>query len=99
MNYQRKQTKRLNDLRSNEDIKYNHAITHLAGIIMTFVSHYGLFFLQTFTLVIAVLVTLAGIIALSSKNKDEGKIKITPLNDLWAKQKKKCLNIRSIKKR
>ncbi len=89
MNYQRKQTKRLNDLRSNEDIKYNHAITHLAGIIMTFVSHYGLFFLQTFTLVIAVLVTLAGIIALSSKNKDEGKIKITPLNDLWAKKKKK----------
>ncbi len=58
---------------------------------MTFLSQYGLFFLQTFTLVIAILLTLAGILSLTSKNKNEASVKITVLNDSFAKQKETML--------
>lgn len=58
---------------------------------MTFLSQYGLFFLQTLTLVIAILLTTAGIIALSSKQKSEGGINITKLNEAFEKQKQTML--------
>lgn len=54
---------------------------------MTFLSNYGLFFLQTLTLVIAILATFAGIIALSTKNKNSSSLSITEINHDLEKQK------------
>ena len=50
---------------------------------------YGLFFTKTITLVIAILATFAGIIALAAKNKlqPKEKIKITNLNDKYQETK------------
>lgn len=58
---------------------------------MTFLSQYGLFFLQTFTLVVAILLTLAGTLALTSKNKNGDSVKITSLNEAYVTQKEKML--------
>lgn len=50
---------------------------------MEFLAEYGLFFVKIFTLVIAILVTLAGVLVLIGKDKEKtsGKIKVTKLNE------------------
>lgn len=58
---------------------------------MVFLSEYGLFLLKTVTLVIAVLITLAGIIALSAKEKEPNRLKLTKLNDALKKNKESLL--------
>lgn len=58
---------------------------------MSFISEYGLFLLETVTLVIAILITLAGIIALSSKDKGEDTLKITPLHKKYLESKDKIM--------
>lgn len=47
---------------------------------MQFISNYGLFLLETFTLVVAILVTVLGIVALVGKNKEVPKLKIKKIN-------------------
>lgn len=58
---------------------------------MSFLSEYGMFLFETFTLVVAILITFAGIIALGSKNKDHQHLKITALNKKLSAQKEKML--------
>lgn len=48
---------------------------------MDFLRDYGLFLLQAMTTVVAILIATAGIVALASKSKDKGKIRIKSLND------------------
>ena len=49
---------------------------------MEFFSQYGLFLAKSFTIVIAILVVVAGLVAISSRQKreQEGHIEVTPLN-------------------
>lgn len=49
---------------------------------MNFLSEYGLFLLETITIVVAILITIAGIISLKSKDKSS-KIKIKSLNKYY----------------
>lgn len=58
---------------------------------MTFISTYSLFLLQCLTLSFAILITVGGIIALSSKNKKNDDLIITELNTAYQKQKNKVL--------
>ncbi len=62
----------------------------LLGFNMQFLSNYGMFLLQTITLVVAILVLFAGIIALASKGKghEKGKISIKKLNDKFKENQK-----------
>lgn len=50
---------------------------------MDFFANYGLFFIKTLTLVLAILLVFLGIAAIASKNKtkQKGKITVKPLND------------------
>src|SRR6478609_8674897 len=51
---------------------------------MEFLSHFGMFLLQTFTLVIALLILFAGIVAIASKGKkDKEKVAIKKLNEKY----------------
>jgi serine protease SohB len=59
---------------------------------MSFLSDYGLFFLETLTLVIAILLTLAGVLALTSKEKNSNELKITPLNKKYKSMKDKMID-------
>lgn len=52
---------------------------------MEFLSQYGIFLLQIVTVVFAILFTVAGIIALSSKDKGKSNLLITPLNEQYNK--------------
>lgn len=58
---------------------------------MSFISEYGLFLLETVTLVIAILMTLAGVLALTSKDKEEDTLKITPLHKQYHDSKDKMV--------
>lgn len=51
----------------------------------TFFTHYGIFFAETITLVVAILVSLVGILAIINKGKMKGKerIEITKLNEKY----------------
>lgn len=48
---------------------------------MEFLADYGLFFIKTITLVAAILLTVAGVIALSHRHKDKPELEITKIND------------------
>jgi serine protease SohB len=67
---------------------------------MAFLSDYGLFLLEALTIVIAILITVAGIVALTSKEKP--KMKITALNEeyqeLVHKIQKKLMDKKTHKK-
>lgn len=58
---------------------------------MSFLSHWGLFFLDTLTLVVAILLTVAGIVAITTKqkSKEKGTLSIKKLNT----QFKETMNI------
>lgn len=58
---------------------------------MSFISEYGLFLLETVTMVIAIIVTLAGILALTSKDKGEDTLKIIPLHKKYRESKDKIM--------
>ena len=58
---------------------------------MNFLSNYGMFLLQTITLVLAILATVGGIIAISSKDKGGSRLKITELNKKFDAQKEQML--------
>ena len=58
---------------------------------MSFISEYGLFMLETVTMVIAILITLAGILALTSKDKGDDTLKITPLHKTYRESKDKIM--------
>ncbi len=59
---------------------------------MSFFAQYGLFFLKTITLVVAILITVAGIIAISSKDKGSKKIKVKALNKRFRDTKETMLS-------
>lgn len=50
---------------------------------MEFISHFGMFLLQTVTLVVAILILVAGIVTIASKGKEKEKIKIKKLNEKY----------------
>lgn len=54
-------------------------------------AHYFLFFAKTFTLVIAILLVVAGIVAITAKGDDKNKLKIKNLNDEHDEQKEALL--------
>jgi serine protease SohB len=58
---------------------------------MAFISEYGLFLLETVTIVAALLIAVAGIIALSSKDKSEQKLSVKKLNKSYQDTKDKLL--------
>lgn len=72
----------------------------MTGGRMEFLSNYGLFLLEALTIVVALLITVAGIIALS--HKDKPKLKIVALNEKYQETKqrlqKKMLDKKSLKK-
>ena len=59
---------------------------------MAFLSEYGLFLLETVTIVAALLIAVAGIIALSAKNKGEQKLSVKKLNKNYQETKEKLLS-------
>ncbi len=59
---------------------------------MAFLSEYGLFLLETVTIVAALLIAVAGIIALSAKNKGEQKLSVKKLNKSYQETKEKLLS-------
>ena len=56
---------------------------------MSFLSNYGLFFLEVFTLVIAILATFAGLVAIGAKSKNRPSLNIRQLNERYLAQKEK----------
>ncbi len=62
---------------------------------MQFISHYGMFFLEVITLVVAILILFAGIIAIASKGKSQqsGKIILTKLNDKFQAQQEEMQHL------
>lgn len=65
---------------------------------MHFLADYGIFLAKTLTLVIAVILTLVGVIAVASKEKEREKLEITKINDHFnelAKAIKKSLMSKS----
>lgn len=59
---------------------------------MSFFSHYALFLTETFTLVIAILLTFAGLLALATKDKSGSHLRVTPLNKRFQENKSLLLN-------
>lgn len=62
---------------------------------MQFLSNYGMFLLETLTLLVALLLAFAGIIAIASKGKgkDKGKLSITKLNEKYDEQQQEMQEI------
>ncbi len=58
---------------------------------MAFLSEYGLFLLETTTIVIGILIVIAGITAISAKQKQSPKLKVTKLNKRYHETKDKLL--------